>query len=310
MRINYRVRPNKIIERKMMAEALQRLSRLEPLSNYQYVGFGSVFFSDFRLFHNQLCIQPMISIEKDVDDIERYTYNAPFDCVQVIGGESNDVLPELDWTGQRIVWLDYTSTPNSQVLIDIDYLARRLVSHSVLIVTVNADPEALTRKGTKFKSMRDELAKRVGEDRIAFVTEAARLVGWSLASTYRAILLSELQASLNGRNAAGDPAVLFRQIFNFTYSDGKKMLTFGGVFHTADDVPALNDCRLEELDFYRDGDAQYLIDAPNLTPRELLGLKSCLPGGDGGEDVPVEAGERQRLARIYRYYPLFSEMDL
>ncbi len=59
-KINYNLRPNKCIERKMMCETLSRLSHLEHLHNYRYIGLGSPYFSDFSLFHKNLGITELI----------------------------------------------------------------------------------------------------------------------------------------------------------------------------------------------------------------------------------------------------------
>ncbi len=48
-KINYNLRPNKCIERKMMCDALGRLSFIEHLDNYRYIGLGSPYFADFIL---------------------------------------------------------------------------------------------------------------------------------------------------------------------------------------------------------------------------------------------------------------------
>ena len=43
-KVNYALRPAKSIERKMMAEAVRRLSPVIATEDYAYVGFGSPFF--------------------------------------------------------------------------------------------------------------------------------------------------------------------------------------------------------------------------------------------------------------------------
>ncbi len=55
-KIHYGLRPAKNIERKMMCECFWRLSAFHPVHNYRYIGFGSVYFSDFLLFHKVLGI--------------------------------------------------------------------------------------------------------------------------------------------------------------------------------------------------------------------------------------------------------------
>jgi hypothetical protein len=55
-KINYSLRPAKSIERKMLCDAFRRLSAFGKVENYQYIGFGSTYFSDFSLFHKALGI--------------------------------------------------------------------------------------------------------------------------------------------------------------------------------------------------------------------------------------------------------------
>jgi len=83
-KINYSLRPGKNIERKMLAEIFSRLAVFRPLSDYSYVGFGSVYFTDFALFHRQFGFCPMYSIEEDEEGKERAPFNVPFGCIKCI----------------------------------------------------------------------------------------------------------------------------------------------------------------------------------------------------------------------------------
>ena len=66
-KLDYRLRPAKSIERKMLAESFRRLSQFGRVDLYRYVGFGSLYFSDFLLFHKLLGFKHMLSIEKSDD---------------------------------------------------------------------------------------------------------------------------------------------------------------------------------------------------------------------------------------------------
>src|SRR5438309_550668 len=81
-RIDYSIRPAKSVERKMLAEALSRLSKLERPDNYRYVGFGAIYFRDFSLFHKMLGIHDMKSIEHNRSEETRFWSNRPFRCVE------------------------------------------------------------------------------------------------------------------------------------------------------------------------------------------------------------------------------------
>ncbi len=91
--INYSLRPGKATERKMLCEAFRKLSFFRKLESYQYVGFGSTYFSDFSLFHKSLGLKNMISIEQNTQDCYRFEFNKPFKCIDLRLGHSNNILP-------------------------------------------------------------------------------------------------------------------------------------------------------------------------------------------------------------------------
>ena len=65
-KVNYLLRLRKQIERKMIIELLEKFNGIKPIkqiSEYHYVGFGSVYFADFILFHKYLHINYMTSLE-------------------------------------------------------------------------------------------------------------------------------------------------------------------------------------------------------------------------------------------------------
>jgi len=129
-KINYALRPAKNVERKMMADVLKNVDRLAPLREYQYVGFGSIFFADYRLFHRTFGMDKMVSIEGYENDGKRVEFNRPYDCIDVRMGMSFDVLPHLDWKQRSIVWLDYDHEIALHVLQDVDLVCSRVSTHS------------------------------------------------------------------------------------------------------------------------------------------------------------------------------------
>jgi hypothetical protein len=76
-RFNYTLRPAKNVERKMLCDAFARLARIERLSDYRYVGFGSLSFADFALFHRRLGFREMVSIERRETARSRFEFNRP-----------------------------------------------------------------------------------------------------------------------------------------------------------------------------------------------------------------------------------------
>jgi hypothetical protein len=305
-KINYRLRPAKHVERRMIAEALRRLDRLSALNFYRYVGFGSPYFTDFSLFHKHLGINDMLSIERVVDDKPRFEFNKPFDCIDLEFGESNAILPGVDWNGRTILWLDYDKKLLQAHLVDVATFAANAVPLSVLLVTVNADPGALVGRADK---MRSRLPKRVPIE-----ASDDTLGAWGTAEVYRDILDEQITQTLHDRNHGMAPgaAVQYQQLFNFHYQDGVPMLTIGGIFFDEGLRQQVNACGFEEFSFHRPGAESCDITVPSITPKEMRALNEVLPSST--PEAIVQPGlsddEIATYARTYRYFPTYVEAEL
>ena len=84
-KIDYRLRPAKGVERKMLANAFWRLAAFDKIERYRYIGMGSVYFNDFILFHKVLGIKKLISIEGEdnPEKQKRFKLNKPFRCIDL-----------------------------------------------------------------------------------------------------------------------------------------------------------------------------------------------------------------------------------
>ncbi len=307
-KINYVLRPAKSVERKMLCEAFRYLSSFQSIEEYQYIGFGSTYFSDFYLFHKNLNLSVMYSIEKDTNSKERFEFNRPFKCVKIYFGESNDILPTFDWAKiPSIVWLDYDGKLNEDVLSDINTVFSSAISGSLILISVNAET---SNPGDRL----NELIRNVGEDRIPVGTEEKDLNKWGTALKSREIINNEIEEVLVNRNGGidEDEKIIYNQLFNFHYEDDAKMLTLGGVIHNESDKYKFLSCTFGQLDFVRIDQEPYLIRVPNLTYRELRFLDTHLPlENNSSLKLPgVPPGDIDAYARIYRYFPIFAEAEL
>ena len=84
----------------MLCECFRRLSPIARVDTYRYVGFGSTYFSDFSLIHRALGITDLVSIERETDKRDRFELNRPYGSIELMFGESTELLPELDWRAQ------------------------------------------------------------------------------------------------------------------------------------------------------------------------------------------------------------------
>jgi hypothetical protein len=300
-RINYTLRPAKSVERKMIAEALRRLSHFQHLEQYHYVGMGSLYFADFRLFHEALGIQSLTSIERDEEHEERFRFNLPYSCIDLKLGQSNDILPALpEWDDRVIVWLDYDGRLDASVLADVDTVCARARSGSMVIVTCNSQPVQLDTR-------EQELRERVG-DKVPVGTTEASLANWGTARVHREILTGQIEATLRDR---GDEFG-YRQIFNFHYDDGAKMLTAGGVVFRTEDEAIVDACAFDDFDFVEQGQDPFNITAPRLTFREMQHFEAQLPAADLAsiDTRGVPPADVDRFRQLYRHFPWFVDASM
>lgn len=306
-KVNYSIRPAKCIERKMLAEAFQRLWRIDRLDHFRYVGFGSTYFTDFILFHKALGFNDMISIEKDIENEDRFRFNCPFACVNIEFGESNVILPSLDWDKKNIVWLDYDGKMDKEKLQDVDCVCSNVVAGSVIIVSVNAEPGDVTVDRLK------AMERVFGRNLLPTNITVKDIDDWGTAKVYRTMIDNQINSLLRERNGilpAGEKLV-YKQLFNFHYKDGARMLSTGGLIFRENQVADVEACHFESLPYFRDGSDPFLIEAPNLTYREIRHLDSQLPEQSGcaiQTNVPVL--DQEKYKHVYRYFPSFVEAEL
>src|SRR5215467_3649289 len=137
-KVQYDLRPAKQVERRMLMDAFQRLAESGfQIRDYQYTGFGSVYFVDFILFHKIFGLQRLLSLEHEAVLESRVRFNKPFSCVDVRMQPAAVAIPNLSRDLKHILWLDYDGILRRDFLSDIKAALSILPAGSILLVTVD-----------------------------------------------------------------------------------------------------------------------------------------------------------------------------
>ena len=307
--VNYSLRPSKSIQRQIVFDGIRILrSGLNP-SPSVYVGFGSVWFTDFIMAHTMLKIDRMFSMEEDDTLFRRARFNSPYASVKVLKGSSTNVLPTLcgDETinGQPwVVWLDYDTPFDETSRDDIRTIIERAPDNTNLLITFNAREWKYGRPKDRLKRLRDLFGGVVPDDLCR-----NRCMGDAMQHTLADLAIDFMRscAADTGRPGGFVPA------FRIAYRDGTDMVTVGGVLPStrkvAQEVSRLvNDqewkCRPEKS-----------IVSPLLTIREVMSLQSKLPRRQGlSRDLvrslgfDLEEDQIEAYERYYREYPAFARI--
>lgn len=307
--VTYHLRVAKQIERKMICDVLMRLSRFEVLTEYRYVGFGSFYYPDFILFHRRLGIKDMHNIEGKADNRPRFEHNCPFDCINLHFRPSSIELPAVLSTSTKrtILWLDYDEPLDGNMLIDIDVACRGLASGSFLIVTANAEPDpVMTRESV--------LAARLPRDLLPHSKEIRNLGNWGTANFYRTLIDGQIKSTLRTVNQGLDVTdeMHYKQVLYFHYRDGARMMTLGGLLYRYSETDNYNKCRFDDLDYFQSDKTAFAIRIPRISYREQKYLDTLMPRTDfaGVDTRGIPVSECEEYARIYRYYPTYSDVDV
>lgn len=333
--INYAIRPAKNIERKMLSEAFQRLIFLDKLENYRYIGFGSTYFTDFEIFHRNLNISKMISIEGNGTDKLRFQFNKAFSCIDIKFFQSDIILPKLKYLEKDIVWLDYDKQLKESVFNDIDTLVSNVQPGSIILLSMNVQPPILTLceedqgkakiRIAKIKELLEQVNAALGnrlniKHEMSPMNKSSILKDWNFAKKCRELIDDQIKYSLALRETTEKQGLRYQQLFNIHYDDDAKMLTVGGIILDNQMDERVAQCNFPDLFFYRNDKEAFYIDPPNLTYREIKYLNKYMslndidkiPEDSSGNKIDkiVPKKDIQKFQNIYRYFPTFSESNL
>lgn len=316
--IYYQLRPNKAIDRMLFFELLMKLNRFCQISEYQYIGFGSYTFEDFKLLHRQLGINDMISIEADDNIYKRQHFNRPFECIKLKKNTSKFFInEEFDRIKPVIFWLDYTDPIKIREQIDeFCGLLGKLESLDIVRLTLNANPSSLggetIKKEDELHNFRmNKLKERIGD-----------YMPWPSSNTcvlrkeYPKTLLISIRNAFNKYYRPGKKRLL--PLSSYVYADGQQMLTFTGIILNSDqEEEEIQKC-IQGWNFANnEWGSYYNIAIPSLTPKERITLNERLPGCNISEicslfDYKFEGvdirDDIDNYIKYYKYYPNYHQV--
>lgn len=315
--VNFAIRPNKTVQRKLVFETLALLNQVYDFGQYRYIGFGAVWFLDFVLAHKYLCIDEMISIEEDEYLVSRARFNRPFACVQVLHGSSDTVLPTIQLDEKELlVWLDYNKSIDGTVLPDLTTLCQRAMTGSLLMVTINASKNGLPNKDPEDREFSDdqERLRFFAGDLIPSKLPRGALQGSGYPHFLASILFMHMRRQLRKAGREKDRIV---PIFNIRYQDNAPMLTVGAAIAEAKLAEKTATVLEKTIAGRMNENDQLSIRVPPLTLKEKATIDQLMPCDPAPSESNVqELGFRlaerdiEAYHRFYRYYPMFGEVTI
>lgn len=302
-KIDYSIRPAKCVERKIICELLLKFKNTIPIYQYRYIGFGSFYFVDFILFHNQLNIDKMISIEKS-HVFERYNLNKPYNCIDIMFCDAQDALSrQIDFSSDLpdFIWLDYDGSISMDIISDLITASQKVHKGSFLFASFNpsirfndTDEERLP----KLKEMFNDYLPSIKEKEIDAVNMPRILY-----KTVNNAVQKAVSDRLSSENISAS------SIFNVKYRDGAPMCTLGYYFHETGEKIDLS--AIESLPGVTCEDVPIEIKVPRLTKAEIRILNKMLPNSSAKDlkvAVPyLDDNDIENYIKLYKFYPNYID---
>ena len=319
-RINYAIRPNKTVERKLVFETLNAIAPIYNFTEYRYIGFGAVWFVDFVLAHKYLSIKDMISIESDEYVASRAKFNKPYMCVRIKHGDSDMILPALPLEEKPLlVWLDYDTSFEGPVLHDLGILCQRAPTGSIALVTINIHKGRLPDKDGNGQEFRCE-EEKLRYSSIGYLVPQTLPPGAMQGPKYPGFLATLIFEHINRQiRIAGRENDRAVPLFNISYKDNAPMITVGAAITNEHfSRQTIETLKTRNPSLKMDAMKQLSIRVPPLTLKEKATLDQLMPCDSAPTECAVSKNLGFRLKqpqieayhRFYRYYPMFGEVTI
>lgn len=306
--INYSIRPSKSVQRGLVFEGLRRIANEIDVGNAVYVGFGSIWFTDFVQAHKILNIDDMVSIEVSDVGFRRATFNKVYRTITVVEGRAKERLPdvlEIDGYSARpwVIWLDYDSALDEEIVEDMQWVVTNAPPNSVVLFTFSATLNAYGRPANRPERIRALLGDVVPDELSRDDCEKE-----TLPTTLARLASDFLKSEVADAARPGG----FVEAFRLPYLDSVAMVTVGGVLPAKGAAAA---ARALVADNAWRGIVGEIIEAPPMTLREIATLQAELPivaelTRARIQELGFDLHERQirSFQQYYKYLPSFAEI--
>ena len=303
--LNYEIRPCKFVERRMLLVSLARIMGALKLQ-YQYIGFGGLTFTDFKLFHRELHINNMYSIEGGYC-MSKLEFNKPYSCISILHGQSTEMLPSIELNKRpSIIWLDYDGVLSIDIFSDLELIFHAVPRGSIYIMSCNRQ---LKKDNNPYTN--EELKEKFGK-LVPYNIQENCCKDAHSANTIRSMIENHCRKTLKDRNKLGETLV-YKSLFNIRYGEyrGARMFTCGGII--LDEQEQDIDLNLRDLE-YIGTEQPYEINIPNLTYKEANSLNQVLNLPDKEkalvEDGIISEEEIELYKKNYKYLPNFYDVRM
>ena len=305
----YQLRPNKAVDRSIWIEAISRLEQTVGLQNYTYYGMGGAFLEDFRVLYERFEHLSLVSIEKDVEVLNRQLFHNPCKTLDLKHEDIIKFVNRYVPNGEKgIFWLDFTDLKYANFSC-FQSLLQRVEDGGLIKITLRIRARDYVAK---------QRSQRFLKDFEGFFPHSISALPL-LQSQFAALIHGMIQVATE-KALVGLTDTVFQPITSFVYSDGTPMLTFAGIVCSEQNVAEYRET-FTGWDFANlDWSLPREIRVPTLSTKERLKLQAFLPGDQpSGSSLLTKLGYMveknkartetalEQYSKFHRHYPYFMK---
>lgn len=227
-KINYKLRPQKRIERALIAELINNFEHIIG-EKINYIGMGSLFYTDFVYFNKCCNLNKMISIEMMDDENgeydnqkeRRFRNNKPLNAIKLIPKKTSEAIGELPFDESNFIWFDYDGCFEPFIISDLEGVIEKTTKSSIIAVSYN---DYIPKQYRSKKELHIEKCKKEYSEFILdgvnsdFTVEDYTKIAVGICEKY-------IEEQVGFYNSVNGTNFILEKLSKVEYQDGAKMNT-------------------------------------------------------------------------------------
>ncbi|MCM1232542.1 MAG: hypothetical protein NC489_20655 [Ruminococcus flavefaciens] len=309
-KINYKLRPQKRIERALIAELINNFEHIIG-EKVNYIGMGSLFYTDFVYFNKYCNLNKMISIEMmddengeyDSQKETRFRNNKPLDSIMLIPKKTSEAIEELPFDESNFIWFDYDGCFEPSIISDVENIIEKTSQSSIIAISYN---DFIPKQYKSKRELNIDKCKREFNEYILdgvddnFTVDDYSKIAAGICESY----LKEKVGDYNKINGAD---FALKRLSKVEYQDGAKMNTLIWVLLDKSKPYAESfDEKIWESEIC--GELNLKMEILTLFEKQLLDRKSIEDKEQTAEEMGLDLETVEQYYKYAKYIPEYTEV--
>lgn len=309
-KINYKLRPQKRIERALIAELINNFEHIIG-GKVNYIGMGSLFYTDFVYFNKYCNLNKMISIEMMNDENgeydgqkeKRFRNNKPLDSIKLIPKRTSEAIDELPFDESNFIWFDYDGCFEPFIISDLENVIGKTTKSSIIAVSYN---DFIPKQ---YKSKRELDITKCKKEYMEFILDGvdSNFTVDDYSKIAAGICERYIEEQVEFYNTVKGTDFILKKISKVEYQDGAKMNTL--IWILLDKNESYAETFIEKISESEIcGNLNLKMEILTLFEKQLLDRKPMADRKNTAEEMGLDLETVEQYYKYAKYIPEYTEV--